>query len=285
MKCRHREPRQGRGDPPRHDEPRLGYDGGRKQERRMKLALLSDIHADLQAFQACLAHAREQGAQRFALLGDMVGYGADPVAVVELAMRLAEAGAVVLQGNHDAMAVAPQQAGATLGASTAAWTHAQLGAAQRDYLAGLPLLHAEGSLLLLHASADAPERWHYVQDERSATTSLDAATSSRPELRHVFGGHVHQQTLYYRGAGRALMRFEPTPGVALPLPRHRLWLATIGSVGQPRDGDPRAMYAIFDTARDQLSFHRVPYDHPAAAAAIRRAGLPEFFAARLGVGH
>jgi diadenosine tetraphosphatase ApaH/serine/threonine PP2A family protein phosphatase len=101
----------------------------------------------------------------------------------------------------------------------------------------------------------------------------------------VFGGHVHQQTLYYRGAGRALMRFEPTPGVALPLPRHRLWLATIGSVGQPRDGDPRAMYAIFDTDLAQLSFHRVAYDHPAAAAAIRRAGLPEFFAERLGAGH
>lgn len=251
----------------------------------MKLALLSDIHANLQAFQACLAHARGQGAQRYALLGDLVGYGADPVAVVELCMQLAGAGAVVVQGNHDAMAVAPHEAGPTLGASTAAWTHAQLSPAQRAFLAGLPLLHEEGSLLLLHASADTPARWHYVQDERSAAASLDAATAGRPGLRHVFGGHVHQQTLYYRGAGRALMRFEPTPGVALPLPRHRLWLATIGSAGQPRDGDPRAMYAIFDTARAQLSFHRVPYDHPAAAAAIRRAGLPEFFAARLGEGH
>lgn len=251
----------------------------------MKLALLSDIHANLQAFQACLAHARDQGAARCALLGDLVGYGADPAAVVEQAMQLAEAGAVVIQGNHDAMAVAPQHAGATLGASTAAWTHAQLGPAQRAFLAGLPLLHEEGSLLLVHASAEAPARWHYVQDERSATASLDAAAAGRPELRHVFSGHVHQQTLYYRGAGRALMRFEPTPGVALPLPRHRLWLATIGSVGQPRDGDPRAGYAIFDTALAQLSFHRVAYDHPAAAAAIRRAGLPEFFAARLGEGH
>ena len=251
----------------------------------MKLALLSDIHANRQAFEACLDHARDQGAQRYALLGDLVGYGADPVAVVEQARRLAEAGAVVLQGNHDAMAVAPQHAGATVGASTAAWTHAQLSPAQRAFLAGLPLLHEEGSLLLVHASADAPERWHYVQDERSATASLDAAAAGRPALRHVFGGHVHRQTLYYRGTGRALMRFEPTPGVALPLPRHRLWLATIGAVGQPRDGDPRAGYAIFDTELAQLSFHRVAYDHPAAAAAIRRAGLPEFFAERLGAGH
>lgn len=249
----------------------------------MKLALLSDIHANLQAFEACLAHARALGAERFALLGDLVGYGADPAAVMQQVMRLADEGAVVVQGNHDAMAVNPQSAGKTLGASTSAWTHDQLSPAQRGFLATLPLTHEEDSLLLLHASADAPGRWHYVEDERSAAASLDAA-AARPALRHVFGGHVHHQTLYYRGAGRALMRFAPTAGVAVPMPRHRLWLATIGSVGQPRDGDPRAMYALFDTEAEQLTFHRVAYDHGAAAAAIRRAGLPGFFALRLGDG-
>jgi diadenosine tetraphosphatase ApaH/serine/threonine PP2A family protein phosphatase len=77
------------------------------------------------------------------------------------------------------------------------------------------------------------------------------------------------------------MRFAPTAGVPVPMPHHRYWVATIGSVGQPRDGDPRAMYAMFDTTAAQLTFHRVAYDHQSAAAAIRRAGLPEYFAQRL----
>ena len=92
---------------------------------------------------------------------------------------------------------------------------------------------------------------------------------------------MHLQTLYYRGVDAGLMKFMPTPGVAVPVPKHRHWLATIGSVGQPRDSNPQAMYAVFDTDKLQLTFHRVSYDHHAAAAAIRKAGLPAFFADRL----
>jgi diadenosine tetraphosphatase ApaH/serine/threonine PP2A family protein phosphatase len=246
----------------------------------MKLALLSDIHANIQAFDACLAHARAQGAQQFALLGDLVGYGADPVAVVQKAQELAAAGAWLIKGNHDAMAVAPPLVVASLGESTAAWTHAQLDGGQRDFLDKLPLTVQQGSLLLVHASANDPEQWRYVIDARSAAASLDVA-ARLPEVRHVFGGHVHAQTLYYRGAGAGLMQFKPTPGIAVPVPKHRHWLATIGSVGQPRDGNTRAMYAVLDRVKFQLTFHRVAYDHHAAAAAIRRAGLPAFFADRL----
>jgi diadenosine tetraphosphatase ApaH/serine/threonine PP2A family protein phosphatase len=103
-------------------------------------------------------------------------------------------------------------------------------------------------------------------------------------LQHVMVGHVHHQTLYYQGAGRDLMPFKPTPGVAVPVPRLRACVATVGSVGQPRDGDPRAMYAIYDLSAGRLTFHRVPYDHAAAAQAIRQAGLPEYFAHRLETG-
>jgi diadenosine tetraphosphatase ApaH/serine/threonine PP2A family protein phosphatase len=100
-------------------------------------------------------------------------------------------------------------------------------------------------------------------------------------VRYVFGGHVHQQSLYYRGTGRQLMAFKPTSGVPIPTPNHRQWIATIGSVGQPRDGSPRAMYAVFDSSHAKLTFHRVAYDHRAAARAVREAGLPDFFAQRL----
>ncbi len=249
----------------------------------MKLALLSDIHANIQAFEACLAHARAHGAQQFALLGDLVGYGADPVAVVAQAQALAAQGALLVKGNHDALAVRPPAVVQTVGDSTAAWTHAQLSAEQRSFLDQLPLTLQHQTLLLVHASADGPALWRYVDDERAASASMDAA-SLMPEVRYVFGGHVHLQTLYYRGAGASLMKFIPTPGIALPLPRHRHWLATVGSVGQPRDRNPQAMYALFDTEKLQLTFHRVPYDHHAAAVAVRQAALPAIFADRLELG-
>jgi diadenosine tetraphosphatase ApaH/serine/threonine PP2A family protein phosphatase len=249
----------------------------------MRLALLSDIHANLQAFDACLAHAQAQGADQLAFLGDLVGYGADPVAVLERVQTLVGAGAMAVKGNHDAMAVTPPPATDKLGSSTAAWTHTQLSGAQRAFLDQLPLTFQHQTVLLVHASVDAPERWRYVLDVRAASASLDAA-GAYLAVRHVFGGHVHEQTLYYQGAAGRLMRFKPTPGVAVPVPKHRHWLATVGSVGQPRDGYPQAMYALLDTDTMQLTFHRVAYDHAAAAAAIRRAGLPTFFADRLGRG-
>jgi len=138
-------------------------------------------------------------------------------------------------------------------------------------------------MLLVHASADAPERWHYVENERTSSLSLDAACAN-PQVRYVFGGHVHHQSLYYRGMGRQLMAFKPTADVSIPTPKHRQWIATIGSVGQPRDGNPRAMYAMFDSVAEKLTFYRVAYDHRAAARAVREAGLPEFFAQRLETG-
>ncbi len=247
----------------------------------MKLALLSDIHANIQALDACLAHARAQGAQQFALLGDFVGYGADPVAVVKRVQALAGQGALVIKGNHDAQAVTPPLHVTNVGDSTAGWTHDQLDSGQRQFLDSLPMVLEQGSVLLVHASVNQPELWRYVTDERAAAASLAAVTS--PAVRHVFGGHVHFQTLYYRGAGTdaGLMKFMPTPGVAIPVPGHRHWLATVGSVGQPRDGNQQAMYAVFDTASLQLTFHRVAYDHRGAAAAIRQAGLPADFADRL----
>lgn len=247
----------------------------------MRIALLSDIHANIQALEACLAHARAQQAERFVFLGDMVGYGADPGAVVDRIMQLTDdEGALALQGNHDAMAVTPPTEVKTVGDSTATWTHRQLMPDQRDWISRLPLTLQLESALFVHASANEPHLWRYVYDARAAKDSMDAA-ARWPGVQYVFGGHVHFQTLYYQGAGRALMPFTPQPGIAIPVPKHRQWLATVGSAGQPRDGNTDAMYAMFDMGQAQLTFHRVPYDHFAAAAAIRRVGLHEFFADRL----
>lgn len=250
----------------------------------MKLALLSDVHANLQAFEACIAHARDAGAGRFVLLGDHVGYGGDPAAVVERIMQMVAGGAIAVRGNHDELAIQPPAQTRASGELSAAWTHAQLSPAQREFLAMLPLTHTLDDCLFVHASAEAPARWTYVDDARTATRSLLAAQALHSQTRFVFGGHVHAQSLYYLGGEQRLMAFAPTPGVAIPTPRHRSWLATVGSVGQPRDGRPEAMYALFDTAAARLCFQRVPYDIDAAMRAIEHAGVDVYAAQRLALG-
>ena len=251
-----------------------------RDHRRVKLALLSDLHANRRALDACLAHARAAGATRFAFLGDLVGYGAEPVDVVSTVMALAGQGAVVLQGNHDRAALQAPRQQATAEEVSAAWTHARLAAAHRAYLAQLPLTATLDDLLLVHASADDPASWPYVDRPAMAQRCLDAAARDA-QRRRVVCGHVHEQQLYYHGRDARLHAFAPCPGVDVPLARHRSWLALPGSVGQPRDGDPRAMYALLDVAQSRLAFHRIPYDHAGAAAALRAAGLPEAFAQRL----
>lgn len=244
----------------------------------MRLALLSDVHANLPALEACLANAQAHGATDYAILGDIVGYGPHPQQVVERCRSLQAAGAIVLRGNHDQPT--PTPTGNSWGDLTTAWTYQQLSAPQRDWLAQLPLTANLANIFLVHATAEAPEKWRYVLDERLAERSLEAV-SHDPEIRYVFGGHVHHQSLYYQGNGRRLMAFTPRAGVAIPVSPHRRWIATVGSVGQPRDGDTRANYALLDLMAKTLTFHRVSYSHDQVAQAMRAAGLPEVLADRL----
>lgn len=246
----------------------------------MKLALLSDLHANRHALQACLADARTRDASQYAFLGDLVGYGGEPGAVLDTVMEMASRGAWVLRGNHDDAALAPLANSGRADHAGAVWTAGKLTTAQRDFLAGLPMTLRHEFILLVHASAREPERWTYVVDAQRAADSLDFAG----DATHVFGGHVHEQRLFFQGSVGKTMAFEPTPGIAVPVPRHRRWLATVGSVGQPRDGRSEAMYALFDSDALKLTFVRVPYDHAAAARAVRAAGLPEPDALRLGEG-
>lgn len=246
----------------------------------MRTALLADIHSNLEALQACLAHARREGAQRFVFLGDLLGYGADPLACLDIIADLAERGAPVVCGNHDAaclggalheMSDTPRDA--------IYWTRKQLAPRHRDFLAGLPLAIAEADRLYVHASADQPEAWTYITGTREAAQSL-AATSARI----VFVGHVHHPLLYFTTPGGTMRFFQSVPGVPVPLSEYRRWLIIAGAVGQPRDGNPAACYAMLDAGRGTLTHFRVPYDVQAAANKILAAGLPERLAWRLIVG-
>jgi diadenosine tetraphosphatase ApaH/serine/threonine PP2A family protein phosphatase len=240
------------------------------------IGLFSDIHANSEAFDACLAHARAQGVERYVFLGDYVGYGADAACVVETVQRYAETGATVIKGNHDE-AVEKDAAYMNESAKAAvAWARQTLSPSQNAFLAALPVMLREDDMCFVHATADAPSRWNYVDSPSAAGKSAAAAATT-----YTFSGHVHDQQLYFATSGHKLGSFRPTPGVAVPVRRHRSWLAIVGSVGQPRDGNPAAAYAVFNKTTEQLTYFRVPYDNLAAAAKIRRAGLPESLAVRL----
>lgn len=247
----------------------------------MKLALFSDIHANLQALQACMDHARAQSATQLAFLGDLVGYGGSPAEVLDTVMQAVEQGAWAVRGNHDDVALHPPRHIQHQGEQGAQWTHDQLAPHHQDFLQHLPLMAAHGRILLVHASAHHPERWPYVENSVMAERSMAAASDLDPGIRYVFSGHVHQQALYYLTPTAKLMRFVPQPGVPIPVPSHRQWLGIVGACGQPRDGDLRAMYALYDDSAATLTFYRVPYDHAAAVQAVQRSGMPQEFAERL----
>jgi diadenosine tetraphosphatase ApaH/serine/threonine PP2A family protein phosphatase len=243
----------------------------------VKLALLADLHANLEAVTACLAHARAEGAERHAFLGDLVGYGADPEAVLDLVMAHAAAGAVVVRGNHDAAAIGEGAERMNASAEEAIrWTQRRLSPEHRAFLASLPLTVREENRLFVHASAREPASWIYVTDGFRAQESLDAAQAGL-----VASGHVHEPSLWYLTAAQHAAAFTPVPGVAIPIPPHRRWLVIPGSVGQPRDRNTAACWAMADLGGATLTFHRVPYDWATAAGKMRARGLPERLARRL----
>jgi len=168
------------------------------------IAIFADIHANKQAFEACLKQARADGAARFVLLGDIVGYGADPVWAVETTMDLAGRGAPAVRGNHD-NAINHDEDMNPVAQVAIDWTRGQLGRPQRDFLDALPMTQTEGERLYVHAEASRPERWHYVQNAGDAARSL-AATAA-----HVtFCGHIHRPALYTMSATGKMAAVTPT---------------------------------------------------------------------------
>ncbi len=246
----------------------------------MRIAIMSDIHANREAFDACLAHAERQGYDRFAFLGDMAGYGADPQYVVDRVARFADEGAIVLKGNHDEGAALGNGAGMNEYARQAIeWTHQNLDEHSRKYLLALPFSIQEEERLYVHSDAAMPSEWRYVNDAASAERSMRATSQ-----RITFCGHVHIPQLYNMSAQKPAHYFEPKPNTAIPLIGQRQWLAVMGAVGQPRDKNPAAAYAILDTDKKNLTYYRVAYDMEPTAKKIHAAGLPAMLAARLFIG-
>jgi diadenosine tetraphosphatase ApaH/serine/threonine PP2A family protein phosphatase len=212
-------------------------------------------------------------------LGDYVGYGADPEWTVETVMGLVDSGAMAVRGNHDNAVTTTTESMNAAAQAAIEWTRGRLSATQRRFLAELPLTLQEEDRLYVHSEASHPARWRYVQD------TLDAARSIVATDAHVtFCGHIHMPALYSMSSAGKMTSFVPTAGVPVQLLGGRRWLAVLGSVGQPRDGDPAASFAMFDTKSREITYCRVPYDVETAAMRIRKHGLPLWLADRLLIG-
>ena len=246
----------------------------------MRIAFLSDIHGNREAFDACLAHAMKQGVDRWVFLGDLVGYGADPVYIVDRIADFRDKGAIVLLGNHDQAAAT----GVTLGMNDYAraaldWTYRELDSDSRAFLENLPYSVTEDERLYVHSEAHAPPAWNYVTDTPSAERSMRATPQ-----RVTFCGHVHRPQIYHMTPNKPAVLFVPQTGTPIPLMGARQGLAVMGSVGQPRDQNPMAAYGLLDTDTRELTYLRVAYDIETAVEKIHAAKLPQILAARLFIG-
>ncbi len=241
-----------------------------------RYAILGDIHANIDALNVVLDDARSQGVTDFACVGDVVGYNAAPVECIQIVRR--ELGCPVVRGNHDHYVSYLDTDLADFHPSAAQvveWTRSRLSEDDVQWLHELPLKKPVMGFMLVHATLDSPERWGYVFDNQQAEANFSY------QLTPIcFHGHTHVPITYAMEQG-SVVHYEP--GDFRAELGQRLFI-NVGSVGQPRDGDPRASYVIFDMATRMVRFRRLAYDVEAAMERNRAAGLPDRCAARLAIG-
>lgn len=239
-------------------------------------AVLGDIHANIDALNAVLEDARAQGVTHFVCVGDVVGYNAAPAACIRAVRD--ELGCPCVRGNHDHYVSDPGTNLADFHPSAAQvveWTRSQLAADDVQWLHDLPLQKPVMGFMLVHATLDKPDHWGYVFENQQAEANF-----SYQYTPLCFHGHTHVPIIYSNEPG-GVVHYQPRD-FTLELGQ-RLFI-NVGSVGQPRDGDPRASYVVYDMAARQVRFRRVAYDVQAAMARNRLAGLPEKCASRLEIG-
>jgi diadenosine tetraphosphatase ApaH/serine/threonine PP2A family protein phosphatase len=240
----------------------------------MTTVLLSDIHGNLEALEAVLAAAERFRPERMLCLGDIVGYGASPNECLDLVRQRCE---VVLLGNHDAAASGgPEIARFNIHARVAAeWTGRVLTREHREFLQTLPLTYQADGYLCVHASPATPRDWEYLLDRFDAEPQFAYFTDPV-----CFIGHTHQPAIFIADPGGC----RSLPVGTLALDPDRRYIVNVGSVGQPRDRDPRACFVVFHHAAGRIEYVRVPYPVEIAQEKIRAARLPEVLATRLATG-
>ncbi len=240
----------------------------------MHYAILSDIHANLEALRAVLADAGSR-ADAILCLGDVVGYGADPLPCVEIVAERAQA---IVSGNHEHAVAGLLDLGwfNAYARAAAEWTRDCLDDDHRAWLASRPLALEVGDATLVHASPDRPEDWDYLVSAADGYAAFPAFAT-----RLCFVGHSHVPAVWSLGSSG---REYQTGAMEIDLEHGRRYIVNVGSVGQPRDGDTRAAYALWDVDHGRVMIRRVAYDFEATKTKILAAGLPSFLAHRLSRG-
>jgi len=243
----------------------------------MRTVVVSDVHANLAALEAVLRHAEEGGAvDGVWCAGDIVGYGPEPGGVIELLRRR---GVVAVAGNHDraACGLMGVEEFNPSAAEAALWTRDQLRTEERDFLASLPLTRVEGGFTLVHGSLRSPV-WEYLLSAEQADAHF--ALQATP---YGLIGHSHLPFWVEERPGRGPEFFAAGDGTRVELGDARL-IFNPGGAGQPRDGDPRAPYAVYDDGEETVTWHRAEYDIAATQQKMRAAGLDAWLIERLAIG-
>lgn len=239
----------------------------------MRTGIISDIHGNLPALDAVMARLQDLGVDRLISLGDLVGYGAQPDEVVR---RVRDAVTESVLGNHDAVVSGRMrfQFARDEGRRMVDHVRKSLSRESLDWLRARPLVHSEGDAFYCHGAPLEPEEFRYVLSLAQATRVADSFPTLPPV---TFIGHSHFERSYrlWDGGAAEVLTSE------LRLDESYRYLVNVGSVGQPRDRDPRAAAAIYDSERRTVTFVRAAYDISEAARRIREVGLPEMFARRL----
>lgn len=238
-----------------------------------KYAVLGDIHGNLEALTAVLDDARKAGVTHYACVGDLVGYNANPAECLHLVREL---NMVCVRGNHDHYCshtdcVRDFQ---PLAANVVDWTRSQLGEGDARFLRELKMIRVVSGFTLVHSTLDMPEKWGYVFDELEAESHFHYQSTTV-----CFYGHTHHP-VFFEKSGYVRRVNDQRISVTLG----KKYFVNVGSVGQPRDGDPRASYAVYDVAARRIELRRVDYDIAATQKKILDAGLPERLAIRLRLG-
>ena len=239
----------------------------------MRFAVFSDIHANLEALDAVLADADARKCTHYVCLGDVVGYNANPRECVE---RIREMDCPIVKGNHDEQASLEQSSRDfnELAEHAIAWTRDHLAEQEKQWLRDLRLERQVRDFTIVHATLDTPAQWGYVFN------NLDAAASFTYQHTTVcFFGHTHVPMAFIRGDGVKRMKFEK-----LHIETSKKYFINVGSVGQPRDGNWRAAYCIYDIESNSVEQRRIKYDVQSAQEKIMSADLPPLLAERLAIG-
>ena len=239
----------------------------------MKYAIIADIHANLEALEVVLDDIKKQSCTHYACLGDVVGYNANPKECLDI---IREMGMPCVKGNHDEYCSAETNLEGfnPHAAEAIQWTRDQLTEDDRTWLRDLKYIRMIASFSIVHATLDGPQRWGYVFDRLAAAASFTYQNTSV-----CFFGHTHVPVAFIRDSvirGGTYSRFKIEPG--------RKYFINVGSVGQSRDGVPKATYVVYDLDEGSIELRRLDYDIPKTQAKIRAAGLPERLAERLALG-